>query len=293
MSLSTVDLHSHSTSSDGSHAPSFVVELAAQRGVEVLALTDHDTLQGIAEAQATGVEHGVHVVAGIELSVKYSAGQCHLLAWLPSPVPEAFCAWTRSREVDRERRAEEMVRRLNEQGFAIAWDDVRARAAGNLGRPHVADTLIAAGHCTDRPDAFERLIGRGCSAYVGSGKIDPEAAIEQAVAAGALVSLAHPYTLELEGQPLSDFVGRLADAGLGALEAHRGDQDEARQAEYCALAERHGLLVSAGSDFHALDLEGGPRGKRKLGRIGVPGLSPEARERLLSRLPGVPASLVR
>jgi predicted metal-dependent phosphoesterase TrpH len=186
-----------------------------------------------------------------------------------------------------------MVRRLNEQGFEIAWEDVRERAAGNLGRPHVADTLIADGHCKNRREAFEKLIGRGCSAYVESGKIAPEAAVEQAVAAGALVSLAHPYTLELEGQPLSDFVGRLADAGLGALEAHRGDQDEARQAEYCVLAERHGLLVSAGSDFHALDLEGGPRGKRKLGRIGVPGLSPEARERLLSRLPGVPASLVR
>lgn len=293
MSSSTVDLHSHSTCSDGGHAPSFVVELAAQRGIEVLALTDHDTLQGIAEAQATGAEQGVHVVAGIELSAKYSAGQCHLLAWLPSPVPEAFHVWTTSREVDREQRAKEMVRRLNEQGFEIAWEDVRARAAGNLGRPHVADTLIAAGHCTDRRDAFERLIGRGCHAYVGSGKIAPEAAVEQAVAAGALVSLAHPYTLELEGQPLSDFVGRLADAGLGALEAHRGDQDAARQAEYCDLAERHGLLVSAGSDFHSVELEDGPRGQRELGWTGDPGLSPEAREQLLSRLPGVPVNLVR
>ncbi|MSO46675.1 MAG: PHP domain-containing protein [Thermoleophilia bacterium] len=293
MTPSTVDLHSHSTASDGDHSASFVVELAAQRGVEVLALTDHDTLQGIAEAQATGAEHGVHVVAGIELSAKYSAGQCHLLAWLPSPVPEEFRVWTTSREIDRERRAEEMVRRLNEQGFEITWEDVRARAVGNLGRPHVADTLVAAGHCSDRSDAFDRLIGRGCSAYVESGKVAPEAAIERAVAAGALVSLAHPYTLELEGQPLSDFVARLAAAGLGALEAHRGDQDAARQAEYCALAERHGLLASAGSDFHALALEGGARGKRKLGRTGTPGLSPEARERLLSRLPGVPASLVR
>lgn len=291
MEYAPLDLHCHSTASDGALAPADVVALAATRGIRVLALTDHDTLLGIDAARAAGEKLGVHVVTGIEISAIYPQGQCHLLAWLPERVPASFIAWTQQRMIQRESRAELIVARLNEQGFAIRWEDVQARAVGNIGRPHIADALVAAGYCTGRGDAFQRLIGPGHHAYVPSGKIEPEEAVEAAVAAGGLVSLAHPYTLELEGEPLSDFVGRLADAGLGALEAHRGDHDAVRQAEYRALAIRHGLLVSAGSDFHSLTRANGPRGRRDLGWHGRPGLSDDDRELLLSRLPGVPAAL--
>lgn len=284
MPPSRVDLHSHSTASDGQLEPTALVALAAERGIEVLALTDHDTVAGVPEAQAAGREHGLRVVAGIEISARWPGGQCHLLAWLPDPVPEAFLAWTRERSAEREERARGMVALLQEQGIAIAWDDVARLARGNIGRPHVADALIAQGAAGDRADAFERLIGHGCPAYIPSGKLEPEAAIAIAVGHGALVSLAHPYSLGLDGDDLDRAITRLAAAGLGALEAHRGDQRPAQQAAFVALARRHGLLVSPGSDFHALDREH----ERPLGDDGDPGIAPADLELLLSRLPVAP-----
>jgi predicted metal-dependent phosphoesterase TrpH len=279
--MATVDLHMHSTASDGRLAPADLVALAAERGLAVIALTDHDTLRGIPEAHAAGQALGVRVLPGIEISGRYPRGQCHLLAWLPDPVPAEFAAWTAGKERDREERARQMVERLREHGASITWDDVRSRAAGNIGRPHVADALIATGDAADRRDAFDRWIGRDGPGYVPSGKIEPVEAVALAAGAGALVSLAHPYTLELDDAALDAFVGALADAGLGAIEAHRGDQDPERQAAYRALAQRHGLLVSPGSDFH-----GDEREARGLGFTGEPGIAPDDLAALLSRLPG-------
>ncbi|MFM7692821.1 MAG: PHP domain-containing protein [Actinomycetota bacterium] len=283
MPPSTVDLHSHSTASDGRLAPAELVALAATEGVEVLGLTDHDTLAGVPEAQAAGRGLGVRVIAGIEISGRWPDGQCHLLAWLPDPVPEAFLAWTRERSADREERARQMVARLQEAGIAIDWEDVAREAHGNIGRPHVADALIARGAATDRGDAFTRLVGQGCPAYIPSGKLEPEEAIGIAVRHGALVSLAHPSSLGLDGDDLDRAIARFAAAGLGAIEAHRGDQGPAQQAAYAALARRHGLLVTPGSDFHHAG-----RAERTLGDDGEPGIAPADLERLLSRLPGAP-----
>jgi 3',5'-nucleoside bisphosphate phosphatase len=281
----TVDLHMHSTASDGRLAPADLVARAAERGLEVIALTDHDTLRGIPEAQAAGRRLGVRVLPGIEISGRYPIGQCHLLAWLPDPVPTAFAAWTAEKERDREERAQAMVELLRDHGSAVTWDDVRTRAAGNIGRPHVADALIAIGDAADRRDAFDRWIGRDCPGYVPSGKIEPVEAVALAADAGALVALAHPYTLELDDEALDAFVGTLAAAGLGAIEAHRGDQGPERQAAYRDLARRHGLLVSPGSDFHADD-----RATRGLGDDGDPGIAADDLAALLSRLPGGPGA---
>ncbi len=289
---SIVDLHAHSTASDGKLSPTELVQLAAERRVRVLALTDHDTLRGVAEAQAAGRSLGVHVIAGVEISARHP-GQCHLLAWLPDPAPADFVAWTQTKEREREERAQAMVALLQAEGIEISWDDVRAAAKGNVGRPHVADALVKSGVVATRGEAFERYIGSGHAAYVPSGKVAPEDAVRLATAAGATVSLAHPSTLELSDADLDAFVGQLAAAGLDALEAHRGDHDSATQRAYVALAERHGLLVSPGSDFHSIDRETDPRGKRTLGYVGDPGISDGALEALVSRLPGVPAALVR
>ena len=284
-----VDLHTHSTASDGALTPAALVALAAERGLRLLALTDHDTVRGVAEAQEAGRRLGVAVLPGIEISGRFPAGQCHLLAWLPDPIPADFEAWTHAKERERDERAREMVERLRAIGSAITWEDVRARAAGNIGRPHIADALVEAGEAADRHDAFERLIGRDGPGYVPSGKVAPEDAVALAVAAGALVALAHPYTLELDDESLDRFVARLAEAGLGAIEAHRGDQDPARQAAYRALARRHGLAVSTGSDFHDVAREG-ERG-RWLGEVDSPGIAADDLEELLSRLPGARGAL--
>jgi predicted metal-dependent phosphoesterase TrpH len=280
---SAIDLHAHSTASDGKLEPAALVALAAERGVEVLALTDHDTLAGVPEAQAAGRDRGVRVLAGIEISARWPDGQCHLLAWLPDPVPATFVAWTEERSAERALRARRMVDLLQEQGIAIDWEDVAREARGNVGRPHVADALIARGAARDRGDAFERLIGNGCPAYIPSGKLEPAVALGIAVEHGALVSLAHPSSLGLDGDDLDRTVARFAAAGLGALEAHRGDLGPDEQAAYAALARRHGLLVTPGSDFHDHGRE-----ERTLGDVGQPGLAPADRDALLSRLPGAP-----
>ena len=280
----SIDLHMHSTSSDGKLSPAAVVQLAAERGLNLIALTDHDTLRGVAEAQAAGREHGVAVLPGIELSGRYPDGQCHLLAWLPDPIPAAFLDWTHVKERDREARAREMVERLQGLGLELTWDDVRAAAEFNIGRPHVADALVKTGAATSRKDAFERWIGGDCPGYVPSGKTEPAEIIERVVEAGGLISLAHPYSLNLDHAALDAYVQNLADVGLCAIEAHRPDQDPATQAAYRALAERHGLLVSTGSDFH--DLEREEQRQRPLGGSGSPGISADDREALLSRLPG-------
>ena len=280
----SIDLHLHSTSSDGRLSPTGVVELAAERGLKLIALTDHDTLRGIEEARAAGRALGVAVLPGIELSGRYPAGQCHLLAWLPDPVPAAFVDWTHAKERDREARAREMVERLQSLGLAITWVDVRAGAEFNIGRPHVADALVTAGAATSRSDAFARWIGGDCPGYVPSGKTEPTEIIERVVEAGGLISLAHPYSLKLDHSDLDAYVQHLADAGLCAIEAHRPDQDPATQQAYRALAERHGLLVSTGSDFH--DLEREEQRQRPLGGSGEPGIAADDLEALLSRLPG-------
>ena len=280
----SIDLHLHSTSSDGKLSPTAVVQLAATRGLDLIALTDHDTLRGVEEAQAAGREHGIAVLAGIELSGRYPDGQCHLLAWLPDPVPAAFLDWTHVKERDREARAREMVERLQSLGLDLTWDDVRAAAEFNIGRPHVADALVKIGAATSRKDAFARWIGGDCPGYVPSGKTEPTEIIERVVEAGGLISLAHPYSLKLDHSDLDAYVQRLTDAGLCAIEAHRPDQDPATQQAYRALAERHGLLVSTGSDFH--DLEREEQRQRPLGGSGEPGIAADDLEALLSRLPG-------
>ena len=196
----------------------------------------------------------------------------------------AFLEWTHVKERDRESRAREMVERLQRLGLAITWDDVRAAAEFNIGRPHVADALVEAGAATSRKDAFDRWIGNDCPGYVPSGKTEPTEIIERVVEAGGVISLAHPYSLKLGPDALDAYVQRLADAGLCAIEAHRPDQDPATQAAYQALAQRHGLLVSTGSDFH--DLEREEARLRPLGGSGTPGISDDDVEALLSRLPG-------
>lgn len=281
-----VDLHAHSTASDGKRTPTGLVELAAERGVDVLALTDHDTLRGVEEAQAAGRRLGVAVLPGIEISGRWSDGQCHLLAYLPDPVPPAFVEWTYAKERDREERAREMVERLQAGGSGITWDDVRARAAVNIGRPHVADALVARGEADDRRHAFATLIGTGCAAYVPSGRVAPEEAIALAADAGALVSLAHPYSLNLEEADLERAVAGFREAGLGAIEAHRGDQEPAAQAAYRDLARRLDLLVTVGSDYHEDEREA----TRRLGWGGEPGIAEDDLDALLSRLPGGPGA---
>jgi predicted metal-dependent phosphoesterase TrpH len=277
------DLHCHSTASDGELTPTALVAYAAERGLETLALTDHDTIDGVEEARAAGERIGLEIITGLELAARYPGGQCHLVVWLPDPGTNAIVEYVATLGDARRERARAMVKRLGDLGYPLDWDDVERRANGRIGRPHLADALVAAGYAADQADAFERLIGQDSPAYVAQGKMEPADAVALARASGGITSLAHPRTLRLDPADLDGFVAMLAAAGLDAIEAHRPDQPADEQAALVALADRHGLAVSAGSDFHGPAREH----ERPLGRHGTPGIDPDRAEALLSRLRGV------
>jgi predicted metal-dependent phosphoesterase TrpH len=241
-----------------------------------MAVTDHDTLGGVAAAAGAGRALGVRVVPGVELSVRAPSGSMHLLGYFREAAPPALVARLEELRAAREARARLMVRRLAEAGAPVAFEDVAARAAGPIGRPHLADAVVAAGHARDRQDAFDRFLADGGPAWVPHRGLTPEEAVGLVVAAGGAAALAHPASLRMDGPALSAFVARLAGAGLRGIEVHRPDHTPERRDAYMALARRHGLVPTGGSDFHR------PGEALRPGDTGSPPLRPESIDRLLA-----------
>ena len=255
-----VDLHAHSTASDGARPPREVVQAAFAAGLAAIALTDHDTLAGVNEASAAGGELGVRVVAGVELSAVEGDQETHLLGLHIAERAELERRLVELRDM-RVGRAERMVKRLNELGVPVTMEAVLREAAGGaVGRPHVARALIAGGWVTDAREAFEKLLGNGRPAYVGKDRLAIADAIALIHRAGGLAILAHPG-----GQLTRERVAVLVNDGLDGLEVlHPGHSwDHARHID--ALAAEFTLVRSGGSDWH-----GANEGPRTLGMMRVP-----------------------
>ena len=245
-----VDLHSHSTCSDGELSPSQLVELAAIAGVETLALTDHDTLDGLEEAHEAALEHGIKIVNGIELSA-WHGREVHILGYFVDPASPALRQSTIELTEDRVRRIEEIGRRLADLGRPVDVDRLIARgtsrSGGNLGRPHVARELIDAGHVRTFDEAFRRFLGSGGPAYVPCTRLGVADAISLIHQAGGVSVLAHP-ALEDVNSALPEFV----DAGLDGVETVHPSHGHKEQIDYRDLAARWRLCTTGGSDFHHL-----------------------------------------
>ena len=263
-SAGRVDLHTHSTASDGLLDPVALVEAAALRGVKVLGLTDHDTTVGLASAQAAGVRLGVEVVPGVELSTGGDGDrEIHLLGYFIDPDNAAFQAALAEFAAGRRARIARIVDRLAEIGAPVALERVFALAGtGTVGRPHVARALVEAGHVESVGDAFERYLKSGRPAFVPRYRVEPERAIALVRAAGGIAVLAHPLGT---GDPDAT-VARLAPAGLGGMEVYYGEYDDAARAALRAIADRHKLIPTGGSDFHGFGVKNG----RDLGGPQVP-----------------------
>ncbi len=259
-----VDLHCHSTASDGEYAPAEVVRRATAAGVGVLALTDHDTLAGLPEAMAEGERNGLRIVAGCEFSVKAPWGELHLLAYfLPAQDSrlETFLGDTRAA---RKRRGEEMVARLRKLGITIEEQHVTAQAAGGVvGRPHVARALVALGASTDVSDAFDRYLGRGRPAFVEKPLPTLPRVAQLVHEVGGVTVAAHLGERGSEGQ-LREFRSQ----GLDGIEIRHPSHSAADEARLQRLAERLELGMSGGSDWHG-DTEFGHHGVA-LGELDVP-----------------------
>jgi predicted metal-dependent phosphoesterase TrpH len=242
----TIDLHLHSTASDGKVSPEGVVSRARAAGLVAIALTDHDTLAGIPEALAAGEQCGIRVVAGCEFSVAAPWGEMHVLGYLLPPDSAELELFLERCRADRRRRAQEMVSQLQRLGMDLSFENVLQESGGAaLGRPHVARAIVRHGGASDPNDAFDRFIGRGKPAFVEK-TLPTFSAVSQMVhAAGGVVSAAH-----LKERGTRAVVERLKDDGLDALETRHPSHDPDIRARLTDIALELGLLRTGGSDWH-------------------------------------------
>jgi len=256
-----IDLHTHSTVSDGSEPPSRIPEMAAAAGCSAVALTDHDSLAGLAEARAAAQRVGVTLVPGCEVSCRKPpaepggtavGGSVHVLVYFvepgEGPLQDELVALRR----DRAERNVRLRARLAELGVAVDYDAMVAEAGGEagLGRPHFARALVRAGAAADVDDAFDRFLADGRAAYVPKARLSPADVARLALASGGVAVLAHPLTLGLDPSALDRLVGELAAVGLGGLEAVYGRYTTDQRRGLRRMAERHGLVATGGSDYH-------------------------------------------
>lgn len=256
-----IDLHMHSTASDGVYAPAELVRLAREAGLWRIALVDHDTTDGLAEAQEAGERLGMTVVAGIELNTELPDGwgEAHMLGYYIQPEQPAFQRSLALLRDTREKRGERMVERLREQGLEITWERVRELAGGAVGRPHLARALMEQGYASSVGDAFAKYLDPGKPAYVPRFKLTPEDGIKLIKSARGVAALAHPAHIpDLEQVVLP----RLVIAGLQGLECYYGDYDDATVERLLDLADQYGLIPTGGSDYHGPNMHPTPLGGR-------------------------------
>jgi 3',5'-nucleoside bisphosphate phosphatase len=259
MVSATLDLHTHSTASDGLLTPTELVTQAREAGLSMIALTDHDTTNGLAEAQAAGASMGVEVVPGIEINtyLPHGQGEAHVLGYYLDTANADLQAFLRFLRDTREKRGEKMVALLREQGYDVTWARVRELAHGAVGRPHVAMALMEKGYADSIADAFDRYISPGRPAYVPRFKMVPEDAVRMLRSVRAVPVLAHP--LRLFGLE-DDLLPRLMRAGLLGLECYYGEYDEQTVENLLARAEQRGLIATGGSDYHGPGVHPTPLG---------------------------------
>ncbi len=245
-----VDLHTHTTASDGADSPTELVAAAAALGLSAVAVTDHDTTEGLKEAAAAAAGAGIELVGGLELSLEWSRGAMHLLVLMIDD-PDSLPFRLEKVRNGRVRRNLLIAERLRSQDVDITMEEVRREGGeGTIGRPHFASLLVKKGYVPDIPAAFDRYLARGCPAYVERYRLAPAEAIELAHAVGGAAVLAHPLTLGVEGGELSALLEELAAQGLDGLEAHYGAYGPTTRRSLATVARRHGLIPSGGSDYH-------------------------------------------
>ena len=261
---SQVDLHVHSTASDGVLTPSEVVRLGLSQGLTVLALTDHDTMGGVGEATEAAEGTGLEVIPGVEINSEGEWGDLHFLGFYVDPENHPLQECLETVRDGRVARAKAMVRRLREMGMSLTWDEVRALAIGpSVGRPHIARALADRGYVANTQEAFDRLIGLDGPAYVSRLRMAPRDVIGAIREAGGVPVLAHPAH---SGPEVLAHILEFVGYGLRGIEVYYPAHSPAERAVLLELCREHNLLATGGTDFHApTSMEGA-----MLGSICVP-----------------------
>ncbi|MEA3337851.1 MAG: PHP domain-containing protein [Chloroflexota bacterium] len=269
--MNFIDLHCHTTASDGIHSPETLVRLAQEIGLRTIAVTDHDSTEGLARALEAGETYGVEILPGVELSCDVPDGEQHMLGYFVNYRDPAFQAELSRLREGRVGRAEGMAQRLTELGHPVSFERIQELAGdGAIGRPHVAQALVEAGHVDSKAEAFEKLIGRQGPAYVERARLTPVNACRLIRQAGGVPVFAHPYIVTRGGQviepaPVEQSLPELVGAGLAGLEVYYPRYSTNLIGKLLRLARQYDLIATGGSDFHGAGVAGAP-----LGSIYVP-----------------------
>lgn len=247
------DLHTHSTHSDGTLSPKALLDLAKRQGLSCIALTDHDTLSGVEEAQAAGSRLGIEVISGIEISAICEQGTMHILGYFVDFKSEELKSKLEDIQEARRQRNPQIIEKLRSLGINITFKEVEQVSGGDqVGRPHFAKVLVQKGVVKNFEEAFTKYLAKGCPAYVDKRKFSSRDSIQMIESAGGIASLAHPTTLGLDAKPkeFEQTLDQLKAEGLKGLEVYSSCQSKEDAARYKKTADRLGLFVTGGSDFH-------------------------------------------
>ena len=269
-----IDLHLHTTASDGLFDPAVLVDLAWRAGIRTMSVTDHDTVAALPEVESAAVASRIAFVPGIEITAVHDGRDVHVLGYFIERDDAELAGFLERQRADRVRRVGEMAEKLASMGKPVDREALLAPLphGRSLGRPSVAKALVKAGHVADSRQAFDQLIGEGRPAFIPRRGPCPADVIGIINRAGGIASLAHPGLLKRD-----DLIPDMIDAGLTAVEAFHSEHDEITTQRYLAFAERHAILVSGGSDYH------GERERRKAA-FGTVGLPSDRFERLKARV---------
>ena len=251
--MSRIDLHLHTTHSDGSFSAAEVVRLAHQAKVTTLAITDHDIVSGIPEAIATGAKLGIEIIPGVEISSRVGENELHILGYFLNWQDQELSQRLASLRESRHSRNPQIVERLRALGLDVTYDEVKALAGTDaVGRPHIARLLMEKHYVTSAKDAFDRYLANGRPAYVARELPPPADAIAWIKAAGGVAVLAHPTWATSAGEELEPLLVALKAAGLGGIEVHYSTHTKRQTTKYLGLAKKLDLLITGGSDFHGI-----------------------------------------
>jgi hypothetical protein len=258
MHMGYVDLHIHTTASDGVMSPSEIVRYAKAKGLQAIAITDHDTIEGLEEGLLEGERIDFEVIPGIEISAEHSPGSMHLLGFfldIHHPLLNERLGYLQKARAERNPK---IVDRLNRLGIELTYEEVlKASGGGQVGRPHFAQVLLEKNYVRSFQEAFERFLKKGAPAYVDKFRFKAKEAIHFINEAKGVAVLAHPNTLNMNGySELENLILRLTEEGLRGIEVYYPEHSVLEVAQYKTLAERYGLLMTGGTDYHGIEKNG-------------------------------------
>jgi 3',5'-nucleoside bisphosphate phosphatase len=276
-----IDLHSHTTASDGIFSPTKLVKKACDENIRTIAIADHDTVGGVDEAVAEGKKCGLQVIPAIEFSIDYPHGDFHLLGYYVDCHDANFLSGVAKIREARERRIPKIVEHLRASGLDITESEVvEESGGGSLGKPHVARVLVRKKYASSIEDAFDRFLGSGKAGDVPKEKVTAEQGLEMILSAHGIAVCAHPVSLGLPDSDLKKFLGKYIPIGLAGMECYSNMHSDDLVKRYCAIADSLSLFITGGSDFHGDKDEAlGYYGEKRI----VPALCAENLESFRSR----------